>query len=271
MIPIQKMFPRNCNVVGDERFPSALVARGIGAGVSPAFPNGACGSIGFLSHLGNEGYIYVDGLQPSQVRWGSVNEVTTNPVGGVAIGLAITHPALPSVPVQRYPAGWCVYGSPRVTSSVYLKGAYTLALAGGTWLPPAIGLMNNPGLDIRYLFMLDTGISVDLHLGAEADYLAGGGSSTLVATIAPSGPNPSPSGGLINWDMVRVEGRSTMSDDWRGINGPVVVQTNGQSAAIGFLTDDFQGTTALYIDPVAKTVKTDDLFTWYNWSNLNLP
>src|SRR5215472_7616270 len=136
MIPIQKMFPRNCCVVGNQKFPTALVARGIGPGVSSVYPNGTCGFVGFRSHLGNEGYIYVDGLQPSQVRWGSMSEFYNLPSTGVAIGTAITHPALPAVPVQRHLAGWCVYGGPRTNSSIFLKGAYTIT-AGPTWLPPA--------------------------------------------------------------------------------------------------------------------------------------
>jgi hypothetical protein len=125
--------------------------------------------------------------------------------------------------------------------------------------------MNAQMADIHYLFMLDTGALLELMLGTEADYIASGGAATIVASIAPSGGM---SGSVLNWDTVRREGRSVLSDDWKGFRAPVVVQTNGQSAALGFITDDFKGATALYLDPATKAVKTDDLFTWYGWSTV---
>src|SRR5215468_10238086 len=118
MIPVQTMFPRNCCIRGSDKFSSALIARSL---------SGTCGVVVFQWQLGNEGFLYVNGTQPSQVMWGGVNEVMTNPAGGVAIGGSITHQPLPKP--FRYQAGWMVLGSERVSSSIFLRGSYTVATA----------------------------------------------------------------------------------------------------------------------------------------------
>ena len=257
MLRTQVMFPYNTCVVGTDRYPSALIAKSL---------SGTCGVVVFQTNLGNEAWIYVNGVQPSQVMFGGKNEVFSNPAGGVAIGGSITHPALPQ-PVLRNQAGWMIFGSDRVSSSIMIRGSMTTA---GTpvWIPPAIGLMNNggqhtPGTDIHYLFVLDTGALMTLYNGTEADYKNPPGAATTVAAIAPSGGL---SGTVLNWDTVRRDGRATLSDDWRGLRSPLIIQSAGKSAAIGLVTGDFLGATALYLNPITKAVTTDDLQSWYSWS-----
>jgi len=257
MNPILKMVPRGACVLGTDRYPTALIAKSL---------SGTCGVVCFQTNLGNEAWIYVNGVQPSQVMFGGKTEVFTNPAGGVAIGGSITHPALPQ-PILRNQAGWMIYGSDRVSSSIFLRGGMTTA-AAPVWIPPAIGLMNNgtqhgPGTDIHYLFVLDTGAMMTLYNGTEADYKAPPGAATVVAAIAPSGGL---SGPTLNWDTLRRDGRTTLSDGWRGIQSPLVIQSAGKSAAIGLVTGDFLGATALYLNPATKAVTTDDLQTWYGWS-----
>jgi len=239
-------------MVGSDKVISALVAKSL---------SGTCGVVVFQSQTGAEGFIYINGTQPSQVMWGGVTQVMTNPAGGVAIGTSITHPAFPSQ--FRVPDGWCVLGSERVSSSIFIRGSYTVT---GTpvWLPPAIGIMNAQGADIHYLFMLEAPVgTIKLMNGSEADYLAGGGSATAVATIAASGGL---SGTYLNWDTVRRDGRSTIGDNWRGFNAPVVIQSAGKSGAIGLVTGDWLGATAIYLDPTTHAVVTTDLISWQTWA-----
>jgi len=249
------MFPRNCCILGTGKFSSALIARSL---------SGTCGVVVFQSQLGNEGFIYVNGTQPSQVMFGGVNEVMTNPAGGIAIGGSITHPALPKP--LRFQPGWITLGSERVSSSIFLRGSYTAA-AAPVWIPPAVGLMNNNGTDVHYLFMTDSMVvttqTLTLYCGTEADYKSPPGAAVSVAAIAASGGL---SGAVLNWDTLRRDGRSTLSDSYRGFNAPLVIRSGGLSAALGLVTGDFLGATAVYVDPTTKVVTTSDLQTWYSWS-----
>lgn len=260
MLPILKTYPRNTNVVGSARHPSILIAA--------SMPT-TCGVFVFQSQNGNEGYIYINGINPSTVMWGGLNEVMNNPAGGVAItGNLITHPAAPKQ--FRIPPGWILYGGPRVSSSIFLRGAYTTT---GTpkWLPPAVAIGIGPAnkdtlqSDRQYLFMLEQAAALNLYSGVEADYLNPPGSATQLATIPASGGMSSTTfPTILNWSTLRRDGRSTLSDNYRGFNGPLIVQSTGNAAAIGLMTGDWSGATAIYFNWVARSIQTVDIMTWYN-------
>jgi len=232
------MWPRSVSVQGSDRYPSLLVAHSI---------QQTCGVVVFRSRLNNEGYLYINGTNPMQLMWGGVTQVMTAPAGGVAIGTPVT-PVVGGQLVTRTFPGWCVYGSDRVSSSILV--------AGGPKAAPAVGLMNNAGADINYLFMTDTGALITLMLGTEADWLAGGGSAAVISTggIAPSG--------MLD---IRRDGRSVLADEERTIPTALVVQGTGKSAALGLVNGDYTGGIAISLDPSTKAVRESTLAAWQAW------
>jgi len=211
---------------------------------------GTCGTVTFETERGNEGYLYINGTNPMTLMWGGVNEVMSNPAGGTAIGTPITPGTWG---FDRYPAGFCVYGTDRESGTVMVTPSPGMA--------PALGLMNNSGNDIRYLYVTDDGTTMTLRVGSEANWLAKA-AGTVIAAIAQSGARGR-----------YVEGRTVLVDapSGRAATPPtvaVVVQSGNKSAAIGLMSGDYSGSVAIAYDSSVPGMRYSTVPSWYTWSGV---
>jgi len=214
-----------------------------------------CGTVCFETDKGNEAYLYINGLSPMTLMFGGVTEAWTNPAGGVAISGPITPMGPGATPggLRHTPAGWIFYGTERVSGTIMIcpsPGGYA----------PAIGLVNNFGSDIKYLYVTDVASSMKLNVGTEAQWLAKTVMGTPIATIAASGAKGR-----------YMEGRSILVDapgPRSALAPPValVVQSGGQSGAIGLASGDLLSGVAISWDASVPGLRYEAIQSWNNWS-----
>jgi len=216
-----------------------------------------CGTVCFETDRGNEAYLYINGLSPMTLKFGGVTEVMTNPAGGTTIGTPITPVGPGATPgyARRIPPGWIFYGTERVSGTIMVCPA-----PGGS--APGIGLMNNFGADIKYLYVTDDGTTMKLNVGTEAQWLAKTVMGTPIAAIAQSGARGRD-----------VEGRSIIVDapGPRAAAAPtvgVVVRSGGQSAALGLASGDLLSGVAISWDSSVPGLRYDAIQTWHTWSGI---
>jgi len=248
-VPVTNVWPRRVSIHGSDRWSSIL-----GAFSTP----GTCGTFCFETDKGHEAYLYINGTSPMTLMFGGVTEVMTNPAGGTAIGSPITPVGPGATPsgVRRIPPGWAMCGTERVSSAVLICPA-----PGGA--APAIGLMNNNGNDIKYLYVTDDGTMMTLNVGTEAQWLANTVMGTPIATIAQSGAR----GRYVEGRTILVDApgpRSAMVDPVA-----VVVRSGGLSGAIGLMSGDLLSGVAISYDPGASALRYDAVQNWYSWSGAN--
>src|SRR5215467_10640729 len=244
-IPATAMWPRSVSVLGSDKWSSIVGAYST---------SGTCGAVCFETEKGNEAYLYINGLSPMTLMFGGVTEIMSNPAGGTAIGTPITPVGPGATPgyVRRTPPGWIFYGTDRVSSAIMVCPA-----PGGA--APAIGLVNNNGNDIKYLYVTDDGTTMKLNVGTEAQWLAKTVMGTPIATVAQSGARGR-----------YVEGRSILVDapgPRAALVGPVglVIRSGG----LGLASGDLMSGVAISWDPSVPGLRYDAIQNWYTWSGVN--
>lgn len=210
----EALFPRRTSVLGTNRVPSTVAAKG--------FEAISFGAIGFRGG-GYDRFIYIDGTQP---RWGTPEQLMIPALNadGYAIGLAIVDP-IDFVPDQR----------PRDGATIH---SGILLLIGSPTVPPAIGL--SAGGKLFYLYMVAT--TGDLCFGSRDDWL----SSDRTTILAPSNPGGAQLGRLSGLSVLGTVTRPENSDLEYG--GSVVIESAGRSAGIGFINQNETRAVVLVID-----------------------
>lgn len=231
-MPWGNLFPRQVSSFGTDQTPSAVVA------ISQF---NTCGTIVFIDNVPNDYYIYLNGTNPITPMWGGVNEVMTNPGGGVALSTA-----KPQQPWDddRF-SGQTTFGSGRVSSA--------LAIVSNTTIPPALGFMGNGGKDIEYLYV----VGGALCLGDETAWLSRSVAGQLV-TIVGSGSRGT-----------RVEGRTLFADDRNVAYPAAVVQSSGRGGAAVLASGDHKTAIAMYYDPTkaaGQQLVFDTAQNWLTWN-----
>src|SRR6516162_660492 len=261
------VWPRNCSILGSDKWSSIVAALSL---------SGTFGILCFETEKGNEAYLYINGSNPMTLMFGGVAQLSA-PAGGTAIGTPIVPVAAPATPggVSRLAPGWTVFGTSRVIAGIG-KPTSTIMVCAAPGGAPAVGLMNNSTNAIQYIYVTDDGTTMKLNVGTEAQWLAKTVMVTPIAAIAKSGA------------VGRyAEGRTVLVDTpgGDGIGSPLpqpvtaraatptpvalVVQSAGQSGAIGLMSSDFSSGIAISYDPVAAGLRYDAIPNWYTWSGIN--
>jgi hypothetical protein len=242
-IPASQLWPRNCTILGTERFPSSMVLRSV---------DNTCGILAFIvgSAAGdlegkgsNDYYIYINGTNPMTPMFGNVTNVMTTPAGGTALATAIAAQPWDESIVD----GASIYGSQRVSSSV--------ALVQGTGGRTGLGFMTDSGNSIEWLYV--TGATPNLCHGTEAQMLAGTVANSLGTTTAAG------SLGIFR------EGRTVYGNtnrDNAGVN-PVVLQSGGRGAGLALTAGDQHGGVAMWFTTAGAAPSFGTWQQWWAWSN----